>query len=76
MAKKVFRCGHCDKRLVILITETGSVLPVEVEKEDYDQDETFDHNIHKSHLLNCAKLASEWNLKKKVFLPLQSYKKR
>lgn len=66
---KPFRCGHCKQRLVILYTETNSVLPVEIpEGEILIEDEQFNASIHKSHLLKCIPLRNEWNEKKKKFI--------
>ena len=66
---KPFRCGHCKQRLVILHTETNSVLPVEIPEGPVTiEDELFNSSVHKSHLKNCIKLRQEWEEKKKKYL--------
>lgn len=66
---KVFRCFHCNTRIVVMRTSTGSVLPVEVTGEvGLLITEIFDHKKHTSHLKKCVKLRMEWERKKKRFL--------
>jgi len=67
---KPFRCGHCNQRLVVMRTETGSVLPVEVPEDHipYLMSEKFDSKKHTSHLKKCIKLRLEWPMKQKRFL--------
>lgn len=68
-AVRVFKCGHCGTRLVVLPTRTESVLPVEFDENiTYASDDEFDSAVHKSHLLTCVKLRLEWQEKKKRFL--------
>jgi hypothetical protein len=67
---KPFRCFHCDQRLVIMRTSTGSVLPVEIPEDHipYLMSEKFDSKKHTSHLKKCIKLRLEWPMKQKKFL--------
>ena len=66
---KTFRCGHCNKKIVVMDTTNNSVIPVEVpEGIIFKDDEVFDGRIHASHLKNCQKLQSEWTQKKMKFI--------
>lgn len=69
MNLKVNRCGDCNKRIVIMSTQTGRILPVEVEPgKVYLDTDKFDYTIHKSHLLNCLPLRLRWDdVQKKYF---------
>lgn len=68
-ALKVFACGDCGKKIVIMATNTGSVLPVEVKPGDaFTDDDIFKSDKHSSHLMNCSKLQSRWNTVKKSFV--------
>jgi len=70
---KPYRCGHCKKRIVILPTETNSVLPVEIPEGQITlEDEMFNSAKHTSHLLNCAGLQKEWKEKKMRFIERQN----
>lgn len=58
---KVHKCGDCGIRIVIMDTQTGRKLPVEVEEgKVFDEDEIFDYTIHKSHLIKCEPLRLRW----------------
>ena len=66
---KAYRCSHCNQRIVVLETRTGSYLPVEIEDGKITiADEEFDGSKHNSHLKNCPPLALEWEIKKKKFI--------
>lgn len=59
---KVHKCGDCDTRIVIMDTQTGQILPVEVEPgKTYEDTEVFNYKIHKSHLLKCEAMRLRWN---------------
>ena len=70
---KPFRCGHCNQRIVVMNTSSGSVLPVEVPEDHipYLMSEEFDSKRHTSHLKKCIPLRMEWEMKKKKFLRLK-----
>jgi hypothetical protein len=74
MELKTVRCGDCNTRIVIMRTQTGNILPVEVEPgKHYDDDDTFDHLVHKSHLLNCIPLRLRWaDVQRKYFKKLNA----
>ena len=67
---KPYRCFHCNQRLVVMNTSTGSVLPVEIPEDHipYLMSEVFDYKKHTSHLIKCIKLRMEWPMKQKQFL--------
>jgi hypothetical protein len=67
---KIYRCGFCNTRIVVLDTIAGTVLPVEVkEGVEYTTDDEFDSKAgHVSHLLNCPQLQETWNEKRRPFL--------
>lgn len=71
---KVMKCGDCGTRIVIMDTYINSLLPVEVEEgKVYLSSDRFDHKIHKSHLINCRKLAERWEkVKQKYFKQRES----
>lgn len=62
MAKlNIGKCGNCWTRIVIMNTQTGSILPVEVEEgKEYTEDDVFDYRKHKSHLLKCEEMRMRW----------------
>jgi hypothetical protein len=62
---KVYVCSHCKKRFVVMETCTGNLLPIEVDKEIYDEDEVYNKNKHVSHLLNCIPRRMDWNVVRK-----------
>lgn len=69
---KIHKCGDCGTRIVIMDTETGSILPVEVfNSEPIDPDEIYDCKKHISHLKNCEKLRARWPQFKKDFLKMR-----
>lgn len=56
------RCGDCMTPIVIMDTQTGQILPVEVEPgKSYEDTEVFNYKIHKSHLLKCEAMRLRWN---------------
>jgi hypothetical protein len=58
---KVNKCGDCGTRIVIMNTQTGRKLPVEVEDgKVFDEDDIFNYKIHKSHLIKCVPLRLRW----------------
>ena len=66
---KVYRCKYCKTKFVAMETKTGSYLPVEVrENEGYEDDEIFNSEKHKSHLLNCKPRSADWDKVKKSFI--------
>ena len=64
------RCEFCNQRLVVIQTETGSALPVEVEEGEipFTIDDVFNCRIHRSHLLNCKPMQEAWQIKKKKYV--------
>ncbi len=70
MYLKVGRCEFCNTYLVVMDTQTGSVLPIEVESKNVgiNSDEIFDSKVHKSHLINCAKQREAWDKKKLKYI--------
>lgn len=66
---KIYRCEHCNQKVVVMATEIDSVLPVEVHDDEiFTTEDVFDLKIHKSHLLNCEGLQLDWPKKKRRFL--------
>lgn len=66
---KPYRCSHCNQRMVVLETRTGSYLPVEIpEGKIIIEEEEFDGSKHKSHLIKCEPLRNEWDKKKQKFI--------
>jgi hypothetical protein len=72
---KVYPCKHCGVRFVVLPTQTGSVLPVEIyENNDpkkvraIEKGEFFDSRKHISHLKNCPERQQDWDVIKKQFI--------
>jgi hypothetical protein len=66
----VGKCEYCDQYLVVMSTRNGSVLPVEVENKSVkiNDDEVFESDKYKSHLLNCEKQREAWEMKKKKYI--------
>lgn len=72
---KVHKCGDCGQRIVIMDTQTGSILPVEVEDtKTFTEDDTFNYRLHKSHLLKCIPLRNRWIDFQKRFFKQQENK--
>lgn len=64
----VGKCGNCMRRIVIMDTQTGQILPVEVEEgKVYEDTDVFNYKIHKSHLLKCEAMRLRWEDFKKRF---------
>lgn len=63
------KCEFCKTALVVMDTDNGSVLPVEMQEGQlYTDDDVYDKNIHKSHLLNCPKQAAAWVVKRRKYI--------
>lgn len=55
------KCAECGKNIIVLDTERGSALPVEhVPGKHYAEDEMYNKENHRSHLLDCNALAQRW----------------
>jgi len=73
MNLKVYKCTHCMVRFVVMQTNTGEVLPVEVIGDEvFDEDETFNYKKHKSHLLTCIPRRMDWNSVRRKFKDLNN----
>ena len=72
---QIYSCPHCKTQIAVLQGRFSfSFLPVEIINGTEVNDGEYDKEKHKSHLLNCPQLQSEWpGVKKKI---LQQMKKQ
>ena len=52
-----------------MFTQNNSMLPIEIENnEAFDEDEIFDSQRHRSHLLDCKGRQNDWERVKKIYI--------
>ena len=65
MIVKSGKCEFCGCRIVVMTTETNSLLPAEIQEGvTIEKEEIFNPKKHKSHLKNCEKQRLNWERKK------------